>query len=168
MQRKRQQGMVAVEFAAVGVVFFTILLGAFEAGLVMGNREYLENAAMQGAKVLASKRGYTNPWSTTRTAIQNKLPGSLASTVITLDIVIPCVGSCSCPSGYSASNNLCVSTCTSDSACATVLSAGLDTDNPVIKDGRMARVTLVYAYSRISSYFSNLTSLNAVISEPVQ
>ena len=46
-----QQGATLVEFAIVGLLFFTILFGIIEFGLLMFNQQVITNAGREGARL---------------------------------------------------------------------------------------------------------------------
>lgn len=50
LQKKKQKGATAVEFAIVILIFVTIVFGIIEFGLLMYNQHIVTNAAREGAR----------------------------------------------------------------------------------------------------------------------
>jgi Flp pilus assembly protein TadG len=103
--RHDTRGASAIEFAIIAPVFLAIVVGALKFGVAVSNRLLLNNGAAEGAMALALSRGTTAPYTTTTTAVTNGA-GSLTSSSITVTVSI---------------NG---SACTTDSSCASALTAG--------------------------------------------
>jgi Flp pilus assembly protein TadG len=150
MKRERQSGAAVVEFALVLPVLFLVLFGAVQFGWLMNNYLLLTQAAAVGARLLASERGYTTPYSDTTAAVH----AATATLKNTLAITVQIGGT----------------TCTSDSTCASAL--GTETQPPAT--GTQASVSLSYAFTPpYKGALYNLksmmpSSLSATMSELVQ
>lgn len=97
-------GVSAVEFALVAPVLLMILIGTLQCGIAFNNYLTLNNSVRAGARVLAASRGSTTPYSDTQNALYQSAP-NLTRGSITISISV---------------NG---STCRSDSACQTALTA---------------------------------------------
>jgi Flp pilus assembly protein TadG len=117
----RESGAVTVEFSLVIPVLLLMLFGIAGFGMFFNNYILLTNAASVGARILASERGYSTPYSDTQAAIQQATTTMHSAPTITMTV------------GGTA--------CTSDTSCATAL--GTATQPP--PSGTQATVSLTYA-----------------------
>jgi Flp pilus assembly protein TadG len=124
--RQRQRGATAVEFAIVAPLLFMMLFGVVQFGWLFNNYVILTNAASVGAHVLATERGYSTPYSDTKSAILGTTSSLIGSPTITMSV------------GGTA--------CSSDSACASAL--GSSTQPPAA--GTQATVSLSYAFTSLA------------------
>jgi Flp pilus assembly protein TadG len=93
MKLKHQNGAAAVEFALVAPILLLILFGIMQFAWLMNNYVILTNAAIDGARLFASERGYTTPYTDTR----NKVIATAATLKNALNI-ITVVGTTPCSS----------------------------------------------------------------------
>jgi Flp pilus assembly protein TadG len=100
-----RRGVVALEFVLVAPVLLLVLFGILYFGIALNNYLILTGAAEQGAQTLSLGRGTSSPYSTAETAI-NSAAVNLNTSEITRTVTI----------GNSS--------CSSDSACSTLLTAG--------------------------------------------
>jgi hypothetical protein len=100
-----RRGVVALEFVLVAPVLLLLLFGILYFGIALNNHLVLTAAAEQGAQTLSFGRGTSSPYSTAETAI-NSAAANLNTSEITPSVKI---GS---------------SSCSGDSACSTLLTAG--------------------------------------------
>jgi Flp pilus assembly protein TadG len=100
-----RRGVVALEFVLVAPVLLLALFGILYLGLALSNYLILTAAAEQGAQTLSLGRGTSSPYSTAETAIDSAAV-NLKTSEITQTVTI----------GNSS--------CSSDSACSTLLTAG--------------------------------------------
>jgi len=140
MVLNRQSGATIIELAIALPVFLAIILGIVQYGWLLNNYVILNNAALTGVALLASERGYATPHTDTITLVQNTVAnfsGSTMNSTLTITLAI------------GVSPNL--TTCTSDSACATALgtlnaSLSPPTSNPPAP-GLTAEVAIAYTYT---------------------
>ncbi|CAJ0857063.1 hypothetical protein R20233_00465 [Ralstonia sp. LMG 32965] len=128
MQAIRQRGAAAVEFALVALIFFGLLLGTVQFGWLLYNYVVLATAASTGARVLASQRGYSAPYTNTKSAILAATAslGPQATIASRMTINMSVGGS----------------SCQSDSLCTTALGSGAQAPAP----GTQASVSISYAF----------------------
>ena len=103
-----RRGIVALEFVLVAPVLFLILYAVTYFGIALDNYLILTGAAAQGAQTLSLGRGTTTPYSTAVTAI-NGAAANLTTSQVTPTVKIG------------------GSSCSSDSTCSTLLTAGATT-----------------------------------------
>jgi Flp pilus assembly protein TadG len=137
--RHRQSGIAAVEFAL-------LVLGIAQFGWLMANYVMVTNAASSAARYFASQRGTATPYTSTKTQVVTS-------------------------AAYLATGNLSITTyvngtqCTSDSDCATDLSAAANSP---------ATVTVTYSSfsplfkGKLAGLVSMPASLNSTMVERVQ
>jgi Flp pilus assembly protein TadG len=144
--RRRQGGIAAIEFALLAPPLLVIVLGIAQFGWLLGNYVMVTNAASSGARYFAAERGAATPYTSTTTQVTTS-------------------------AAYLTSGNLSITTyvngtqCTSDSDCATALSAAANSP-----------ATVTVTYSSFSPIFKGTvaglvgvpTSLNSTMVERVQ
>jgi Flp pilus assembly protein TadG len=144
--RQRQRGIAAVEFALLAPPLLVIVLGIAQFGWLLGNYVMVTNAASSGARYFAAQRGTATPYTATKTQVVSS-------------------------AAYLNSGNLSITTyvngtqCTSDSDCATALSAAASSP-----------ATVTVTYSSFSALFKGTLagligmpgSLNSTMVERVQ
>jgi Flp pilus assembly protein TadG len=144
--RHRQRGIAAVEFALLAPPLLVIVLGIAQFGWLLGNYVMVTNAASSGARYFAAQRGSATPYTATKTQV-------------------------TASAAYLNSGNLSITTyvngtqCTSDSDCATDLSAAANSP-----------ATVTVTYSSFSPLFNGSlaglvgmpASLNSTMVERVQ
>lgn len=101
-----ERGAVAFEFLLVSPFLLFILFAIVQFGIALNNQLILTAAAEQGALTLAFGRGTTSPYTTAVTAIDNSMV-NLNKSQVTQTVAIG------------------GSTCSSDSACNALLTAGV-------------------------------------------
>ncbi len=119
-----RRGVVAIEFVLLAPVLLVILFGTIYFGLALNNYLTLTNAAEQGAQTLSLGRGTSTPYSTAMTAIDSAAT-NLNTSAITQTVQIG------------------GSSCSSDSACSTLLTAGA-----------VASVALTYPCNLTFAYYN--------------
>ncbi|CAJ0822720.1 MULTISPECIES: TadE/TadG family type IV pilus assembly protein [Ralstonia] len=156
MKAIRQRGAAAVEFALVALIFFGLLLGTVQFGWLLYNYVVLATAASTGARVLATQRGYSAPYTNTKSAILAAATSLGAqSTIASRMTITMSVGGASCQN---------------DALCTTALGTGTQAPAP----GTQASVAISYAFAPIvggslAGKASLLpTALQASMSELVQ
>ncbi|MGF7129698.1 Flp pilus assembly protein TadG [Paraburkholderia sp. EB58] len=144
--RHRQSGIAAVEFALLAPPLLVIVLGIAQFGWLMANYVMVTNAASSAARYFASQRGTATPYTSTKTQVVTS-------------------------AAYLATGNLSITTyvngtqCTSDSDCATDLSAAANSP---------ATVTVTYSSfsplfkGKLAGLVSMPASLNSTMVERVQ
>ena len=104
---RADSGAAAAEFALVLPVLCLLLFAILEFGIALYNYEMLTGGVRAGSRNFAIRRGTNNPWSGTKSVIENASPGLSATT---LDSRI-----------HLFVNN---TECTSDAACVTAIVGG--------------------------------------------
>ncbi len=102
-----RKGTAALEFALVGPVLLTILIGMFLCGIAVTNYMTLTTAANQGAQVLALSRGAAAPYSIAATAINGaaiSLTTARITTTMTVNGTACTSSSCIISSGAAGHN----------------------------------------------------------------
>jgi Flp pilus assembly protein TadG len=150
MKRRRQEGVVALEMAIVTPLLLLIGLGMIQFSWLLANYMMVTNAASTGAQYFASQRGTTTPYSSTQTQVSSS-------------------------ASYLNMSRLTVATtvngtaCTSDSGCATALSAATSASSPVA-----ATVSVTYTFKPLvgGNIFGLAAmmpaTLNSTVAERVQ
>ncbi len=100
-----EKGAAAVEFALIGPLFITIMLGAFQFGLAFYNFLQVGNSVSVGARTFAMARGNASPYTSTTSAMQSA-SASLISGNLTITLSV---------NGTA---------CSTDSTCETALTQG--------------------------------------------
>jgi Flp pilus assembly protein TadG len=125
----RQRGVAAVEFALGLPVLLFMMFGIVQVGAWMSNYVVLTRAASAGARLLASERGFSAPYTDTAGTVSS-VTGSLPGTLTTIISVANSGGTTTC-AGASA-----------NTTCATAL--GTISQPPPA--GTMASVSLSYHF----------------------
>ena len=79
-----RRGVAALEFAFVGPVLFTILLGIVEMGRMFYVRELLEYATEQAARYYMVNPGAS--WDDVKTTLRNSMAGGMGSAIVIPDL----------------------------------------------------------------------------------
>ena len=137
MKPERQQGATVVEFALVLPVLLLLVFGIAQFGWLMNNYIVLTNAAAAGARLLASERGYSTPYTDTKTAVLAATSALNNTPTITMTVG--------------------TTTCTSDATCITAL--GTSSQPPT--SGTRATVSLSYTF--VPPFKGSLYNLKAMM-----
>jgi Flp pilus assembly protein TadG len=150
-KRRRQSGTATIEFALVAPLLLLMVFGVVQLAWFFNNYVLLTDAASAGARVLASERGYSTPYTDAKNAVLTTTSTLNGTPVITMSV------------GGTA--------CSSDTACASAL--GSATQAPAT--GTQATVALTYAFSPLldSTLTNSLaallpSNLDATMSDYVQ
>lgn len=121
--RADRRGAAAIEFAIIGPVLFTILLGIVEMGRMFYVRESLEYATEQAARYYMVNPGAN--FSDVKTALRNAMAGGMGSAIVITDP----------PTSTSNCNGNVAVTCTTITATYTFVSVAsfLQLGSPVLK-----------------------------------
>ncbi|WP_175967256.1 TadE/TadG family type IV pilus assembly protein [Burkholderia sp. BCC0322] len=127
MRKRKQRGVVTVEFSLLLPVLLLILLGIAQFSWMISNFIIVTYATSVGAHQLASERGFSTPYSDTVSSITNAL-GPIRT-------------------GINISTSVNGSPCTSDSTCQ----AALGTMANALAAGSTVTVTIAHAFSPLYS-----------------
>jgi len=135
-----RSGAVAFEFILVAPVLVLILFLILEFGILLNNQLILTAAAEQGALTLSFGRGTTTPYTTAVTAIENSAV-NLTTSSITQTITIG------------------GSTCSSDSGCSSLLTAGAAASIALSYPCQLSILGLTFGMSPCNIYASSAATV---------
>jgi Flp pilus assembly protein TadG len=144
MKPKLEQGAAVVEFALGLPVLLFMMFAIVQAGWWMSNYVVLNNAASAGARLLATERGFSSPYTDTA-GVVSSATASLSGVQTVTIAVVSSSGTTTC-TGNSA-----------DTACATAL--GTISQPPPA--GTMASVSISYQFA--APFGGTLFSLGSIM-----
>lgn len=152
MKTKRQAGAEIVEFALILPIFFALIFSVMQIGWLLYSYVVLTTAAATGARVFATQRGYSAPYTDTTNAVLSAAAILAPSANVQASLTI----------------NMAVNgtACQSDTSCI----SALGTAKSAPAAGTQASVSLNYAFTPIfGNWFGLLPSkLQATMSELLQ
>lgn len=175
--KEPQGGVATIEFAVVVALFLSLVLLIIQAGILFKDKHMLSMAAIHGARMFASMRGYSAPATNVRGNVRSRLTDTLASTAnlnskLSMQMDLCTLGS-PCTTCYKELPGGSITG--SDATCIDIFNQ-LTNNRPDDIKKTTARLTLSYDYTgkfpRLPlvgmSDFRTITSIVETSSEPVQ
>jgi Flp pilus assembly protein TadG len=161
--RRREDGVVAIEFALLAPALLLLLLGAVQLGLVLRNYVILTNAVSVAAMQFAISRSDTKPASDAWTAMTNAAPTLTPTSNLKMTLAVGSPATACVTNANSSS-----AAATADSTCETALSNAAPTSGGTLQPASVTATFPCGAELTWINFWASSCKLTSTMAQGVQ